>query len=67
VLDSTGAGDAFAAGMLLALAAGSPAPEAVQAGHLLAARACGVVGGRPVGPVSGGPVSGGRSTAAPSA
>jgi sugar/nucleoside kinase (ribokinase family) len=67
VLDSTGAGDAFAAGMLLALAAGSPAPEAVQAGHLLAARACGVVGGRPGGPVSGGPVSGGRSTAAPSA
>lgn len=59
VLDSTGAGDAFAAGMLLALAAGRPPLEAAQAGHLLAARACGVAGGRPV--------SGGRSAAAPPA
>jgi sugar/nucleoside kinase (ribokinase family) len=56
VLDSTGAGDAFAAGMLLALAAGSAPLDAVRAGHLLAARACGVIGGRPL--------SGGRSTAA---
>ena len=47
VLDTTGAGDAFAAGMLAALARGEAALDALAAAHELAAQACGVVGGRP--------------------
>jgi sugar/nucleoside kinase (ribokinase family) len=39
VLDTTGAGDAFAAGFLLALAAGSPAADAAAAGHRTSATA----------------------------
>lgn len=38
VRDTTGAGDAFAAGFLTALAAGDAATTAVRAGHALAAR-----------------------------
>ena len=47
VLDTTGAGDAFAAGMLAALARGDTAVDALAAAHELAARACGLIGGRP--------------------
>ena len=39
VLDTTGAGDAFAAGFLLAFAAGAPAVESASAGHRTAAAA----------------------------
>jgi sugar/nucleoside kinase (ribokinase family) len=38
VLDATGAGDAFAAGFLQAFIDGKSAPEAVEAGNVLAAR-----------------------------
>lgn len=48
VLDSTGAGDAFAAGVLAALAAGEGVRAALEAGARLAARACAVLGARPV-------------------
>jgi sugar/nucleoside kinase (ribokinase family) len=48
VVDSTGAGDAFAAGVLTALASAATVPDAVRAGHRLAAAACAVVGARPV-------------------
>jgi sugar/nucleoside kinase (ribokinase family) len=47
VLDSTGAGDAFAAGYLAARADGADPAGALAAGHRLAARACSVLGGRP--------------------
>jgi ribokinase len=47
VVDTTGAGDAFAAGLLASwLAGGSPA-AALAAGAAVAARAVGTVGGRP--------------------
>ncbi|MCW2530239.1 MAG: PfkB domain protein [Pseudonocardiales bacterium] len=46
VVDTTGAGDAFAAGLLLALARGDQPGEALAAGNALAARACVVAGGR---------------------
>jgi sugar/nucleoside kinase (ribokinase family) len=47
VLDSTGAGDAFAAGVLAARSTGADASEALRAGNDLAALAVGVAGGRP--------------------
>lgn len=50
VVDTTGAGDAFAAGVLAALLAGGDAPAALAAGAALAAEAVAVVGARPPGP-----------------
>jgi ribokinase len=47
VLDTTGAGDAFAAGYLAGCLAGDTAEPALDRGHHLAAQACGLVGGRP--------------------
>jgi sugar/nucleoside kinase (ribokinase family) len=47
VVDSTGAGDAFAAGYLSASAAGSSTAEALATGCRLAARAVETVGARP--------------------
>lgn len=47
VIDSTGAGDAFAAGFLTALLTGGNAVEAVVAGCRAGAEAVGQVGGRP--------------------
>ena len=47
VVDTTGAGDAFAAGMLAALARGDAPVDALSAGHELAAAACALIGGRP--------------------
>jgi len=48
VVDPTGAGDAFAAGLLAAWLAGAGPAEALRAGALFGARAVAVVGGRPV-------------------
>ena len=45
--DSTGAGDAFAAGLLAARVAGAPVGEALAAGCRLAARAVSTAGARP--------------------
>ena len=47
VLDSTGAGDAFAAGLLAALAAGHGLPDAIRAGHRTGGIAVGRLGARP--------------------
>ena len=47
VVDATGAGDAFAAGLLAAWLDGAGAAEALHAGARLGALAVGVVGGRP--------------------
>ena len=47
VRDSTGAGDAFAAGVLAAELGGAAAPDALRAGSALAARAIARPGGRP--------------------
>jgi sugar/nucleoside kinase (ribokinase family) len=47
VLDSTGAGDAFAAGFLAARLSGAGPERALAAGHATAAQACQGVGGRP--------------------
>jgi ribokinase len=47
VLDPTGAGDAFAAGLLTAWLAGRPTIECLRAGAELGARAVTTVGGRP--------------------
>lgn len=46
-VDTTGAGDAFAAGVLAARLAGADRAEALHAGHRLAAIACATVGARP--------------------
>ena len=46
-VDTTGAGDAFAAGLLAARAAGAEPAEQLAAGCALAARAVGVPGARP--------------------
>jgi len=50
VADVTGAGDAFAAGYLVALAGGAEPAEAAGAGNLLAARAVATVGAWPASP-----------------
>jgi len=50
VADVTGAGDAFAAGYLVALAGGAEPAEAAGAGNLLAARAVATVGAWPAPP-----------------
>jgi ribokinase len=50
VADVTGAGDAFAAGYLVALATGAEPAEAARAGTLLAARAVATVGAWPAPP-----------------
>jgi sugar/nucleoside kinase (ribokinase family) len=47
VVDSTGSGDAFSAGVIAALADGAEPAEAVGRGTELAARACRSVGARP--------------------
>jgi sugar/nucleoside kinase (ribokinase family) len=47
VVDSTGAGDAFAAGAIAALLTGASPLDAMARGHALAMRACATVGGRP--------------------
>jgi ribokinase len=47
VVDSTGAGDAFAAGLLAALQTGSRLVDAVGQGNALGAQAVGVIGARP--------------------
>jgi len=47
-VDSTGAGDAFAAGLLTAWLGGEGPPAALRAGVALGARAVGVIGARPV-------------------
>jgi sugar/nucleoside kinase (ribokinase family) len=52
VIDSTGAGDAFAAGFLTALLAGRRDGEALTAGCRAGAAAVGRLGGRPPGPSS---------------
>jgi ribokinase len=46
-VDPTGAGDAFAAGLLAAWLGGAPPVDALRAGTVLGARAVGRVGGRP--------------------
>ena len=46
-IDSTGAGDAFAAGVLAGWLTGASPHAALQAGHRLAAIACASVGARP--------------------
>jgi len=46
-VDTTGAGDAFAAGLLAARAGGAAPAEQLAAGCALAARAVGVRGARP--------------------
>jgi ribokinase len=48
VIDTTGAGDAFAAGFLAALDAGHEPPRALREANALAASACQTLGGRPV-------------------
>jgi sugar/nucleoside kinase (ribokinase family) len=48
--DVTGAGDAFAAGYLVALAGGAAPAEAAAAGNLLAARAVATMGAWPAAP-----------------
>ncbi|SEP19227.1 carbohydrate kinase family protein [Trujillonella endophytica] len=47
VRDTTGCGDAFAAGVLAGWRAGSPVRTAVEAGHAAAALVAGVVGAQP--------------------
>jgi ribokinase len=47
VVDSTGAGDAFAAGVLAARSTGADVADSLRAGNDLAARAVGLAGARP--------------------
>ena len=51
VVDTTGAGDAFAAGYLAAHRTGAAPKECLTSGVILAAKALGVVGGRPPAPI----------------
>jgi sugar/nucleoside kinase (ribokinase family) len=53
-VDTTGAGDAFAAAFLAATDAGAPPAAALQAANELAAIACRQVGGQPSAPIVGG-------------
>jgi ribokinase len=46
-LDSTGAGDSFAAAVLAVLISGGDVATAIRSGHVVAARVCAQVGGRP--------------------
>jgi ribokinase len=48
VVDVTGAGDAFAAGLLSAWCSGASPEEALRAGNRLGARAVSTPGARPV-------------------
>jgi sugar/nucleoside kinase (ribokinase family) len=59
-VDTTGAGDAFKAGYLAARLGGAEPADALAAGHQLAARAIGLVGGRPPGRLRVGDRSGVR-------
>ncbi|MFN2518375.1 MAG: carbohydrate kinase family protein [Jatrophihabitantaceae bacterium] len=52
-IDSTGAGDAFAAGVLAARAAGGDIAASLRAGHALAAQAISQAGARPLGTSQG--------------
>jgi sugar/nucleoside kinase (ribokinase family) len=47
VRDTTGCGDAFAAGVLAGWRAGASVPDAVRAGHAAAAVVAGVLGAQP--------------------
>jgi sugar/nucleoside kinase (ribokinase family) len=47
VVDTTGAGDAFAAGLMAGWWRALPVPEAVEAGHAAAAVVVSVPGGQP--------------------
>lgn len=47
VVDTTGAGDAFAAGYLGGFLSGAGAADSLDLGHRLAAQACATLGGRP--------------------
>ena len=47
VVDSTGAGDAFAAGVLAAFADGTAVEPALESAHALSASACAITGARP--------------------
>lgn len=53
VVDTTGAGDAYAAGFLFGLTQGMPLVEAARVGGIAAAEVIGHVGARPEAPLSG--------------
>jgi ribokinase len=65
VVDSTGAGDAFAAGLLAARVRGAGPEEALRAGCVLAARAIATAGARPQRPLRPAPTRGGGAAAPP--
>jgi sugar/nucleoside kinase (ribokinase family) len=47
IVDTTGCGDAFAAGVLAGWRAGAPVLDAVRQGHAAAAVVAGVIGAQP--------------------